>query len=82
MATLLLKVEPCIRFRVSVGTTSLIKLLRQHLNPGLAEAKEYVDRCVFGGEEVAIVVSEDTANLLLRELTDYPLPAKVTARIL
>lgn len=56
MPTIHLRVDPVLCGPISIGTVGLIKLLRDCLGLSLAEAKGYVDRCVFGGETVAIPV--------------------------
>lgn len=81
MPTLRLSVEPEFCGPFSVGTVQLIKELREHLGVGLAEAHEYVSRCV-DGEQVEITVSNEKAELLLRAIADYPPPAKVSAETL
>ena len=59
MATVHLNVEPVFCGPASVGTVELIKLVRERFGLSLAEAKAYVDRCVFDGETVALVAPTD-----------------------
>lgn len=54
---------------VSVGTISHVRLLRDELSVGLAEAKQLVDRCVFDGETVDIAVeSPEHAHRIAQRL--------------
>lgn len=64
--TLVLKVTPVFCGSASVGTVSLIKLLRSHLGLSMRIAKEIVDRCVFEHEtvEVPLPVSIDATTLV------------------
>lgn len=69
---------------ISVGSISHIKILKYELGLGLADAKEYIDRCVFGGETVDIPVdSFDQALRLQREFEALQyLPPTTTVRVL
>lgn len=54
---------------ISVGTVAHVKILREALGLGLADAKQIVDRCVFAGEEVEIACpSSDVAKSLADKL--------------
>ena len=80
MPILRIRIEPTFCGPVSVGTISPIKLLRAELGIGLAEAKEYIDRCVFGGEVVDIKVeSFEVARRIATKLNATPPPAKIEA---
>lgn len=68
---------------VSCGTVSHIKILREELDVGLAAAKEYVDRCVFGAETVDIPMEslEDAQRIRSRLLELDHLPPTTTVRL-
>ncbi|MEZ4404912.1 MAG: hypothetical protein R3A52_00260 [Polyangiales bacterium] len=69
----------------SVGTVSVIRVVREHLGLSLAAAKALVDRCAFGGETVEIAVeSSQKAHALalaLRALEGAPPSGDVPLRI-
>lgn len=81
---------PILRIRIerelcgpfSLGTIAPIEVLRDQLGIGLAEAKEYIDRCVFGGEVVDIeVASAELAESVAAHLRATPSPARVHAEV-
>lgn len=73
MTTVRLSIEPELCGPVSVGTVTVIKLLCDHLRVSLAEAKGYVDRCVFDGEEVELTApSAEAAAQLVAALAKLP----------
>ncbi|HKO49152.1 MAG TPA: hypothetical protein VJV79_15575 [Polyangiaceae bacterium] len=39
---------------MSVGTVAVIRAIEKHLGLSLAQANEFVDRCVFEGEKVTL----------------------------
>jgi len=66
----------------SVGTVSVIHLVRQHARLSLPKAKEFVDRCVFEGETVSIPMpSAKDAWLLVRALRSLPDVPKIEASV-
>jgi ribosomal protein L7/L12 len=78
--TIQLRIDPVLCGPVSVGTVSVIKLLRDRLGLSLADAKKYIDRCVFDGETVTIhVESVEAAENLARDLVATSAPAKIYA---
>ena len=82
MATVHLSVEPVFCGPVSVGTVELIKLVRERFGLSLAEAKAYVDRCVFDGESLAFVTSStEAAAEFAREVGALESPAKFRVRV-
>lgn len=73
MASIVLSIEADLCGPVSVGTVSVIQLLRAELGLGLAEACEYVNRCVFDGETVEIPApSRGAAERALELLARHP----------
>jgi hypothetical protein len=77
VATVYLRVEPVFCGPASVGTVELIKLVRERLGLSLAEAKAYVDRCVFDGETVEIAFpTAGAAAEFAREVNALKSPAK------
>lgn len=68
---------------VSCGSIAHIKLLKAELGLGLADAKEYIDRCVFGGETVDIpMASLQQARHLQAQFDALAhLPPKTTALV-
>lgn len=82
MAILRIRIEPELCGPFSVGTIAPIKVLREQLGIGLLEAKEYIDRCVFGSEVVDIEVeSAELAESVAAHLRATPGPAKVHAEV-
>ncbi len=82
MATVHLRVEPTFCGPASIGTVELIELLRKRLDLPLADAKSFVDRCVFDGESVAISVpTNDFAFAFAEEIGALPSPARYHARV-
>jgi len=77
-----IRIEPELCYGVSFGTVEIIKLIRKRLNLGLAEAKTYVDRCVFDGETVFISIPTgvDTEKLLF-DIRELETPVKIEAVI-
>jgi hypothetical protein len=73
VASIILSIEPDMCGPVSVGTVSVIQLLRAELDLGLKEAMEYVNRCVFDGETVEIPApSREAADRALALLARHP----------
>lgn len=73
MASIILSIEADLCGPVSVGTVSVIQLLRTELDLGLNEASEYVNRCVFDGETVEIPApSLEAAQRALARLARHP----------
>jgi hypothetical protein len=82
VVTVHLNVEPVFCGPVSVGTVELIKLVRERFGLSLAEAKAYVDRCVFDGATVAIVApTAEVAAVFAREVGALDSPAKFRVHI-
>lgn len=83
MPILRIRIEPEFCGPASVGTIAPIKVLRDELGIRLSVAKEYIDRCVFGGEVVDIEVeSTQLAESIAEKLNVTPPPAKVVAEVL
>ena len=83
MAVLRLRIEPVFLGPASVGTVTIVKTLREALHIGLAEAKELVDRAVFGGETVDIPVDNlEAAQALAALLNQTTPPPRVEAHVL
>src|SRR5262245_21288834 len=82
VAIVQLNVEPVFCGPVSVGTVELIKLVRERFGLSLAEAKAYVDRCVFDGETVALVApTAEAAAVFAREVGALESPAKFNVHV-
>lgn len=82
MPILRIRIEPEFCGPVSVGTIAPVKVLCEELGIRLGEAKEYIDRCVFGGETVDIEVeSAELARSIADKLNATPPPAKVCAEV-
>jgi ribosomal protein L7/L12 len=82
MAGVVLEIEAVFCGPVSVGTVSVIKLVREHLGLGLGDAKEYVDRAVFGGERVTIPAPDvRAAERLVAALAELPGSPRVRASV-
>jgi hypothetical protein len=80
-----LRIEPVwVDGVMSWGTIAHIRVVREELGVGLADAKAIVDRCVFGDETVDIPVESAELAIRLRErLRDLShLPPKVTVTLL
>lgn len=68
---------------ISVGSIAIIQLLREHAGHTLTEAKEIVDRCVFEGETVDVLMpSPKAAHMLIQSLKLLPANPVVIASIL
>jgi hypothetical protein len=81
VATVCLRVEPVFCGPASVGTVRLIKLIRERFGLSLVDAKAQVDRCVFGGETVALTAPAEEAAAFAREVTTLESAAKFHVRI-
>jgi hypothetical protein len=65
---------------VSIGTVAVIRLVSRHAHVGLAEAANFVDRCVFDGQTISIPISSaEEAELLVRALRSLPAIPKIEA---
>ena len=70
MPILRIRIEPSFCGPFSMGTIPAIKMLRAELGLGLADAKAYIDRCVFEGEVVDIEIeSAEVAASIAAKLT-------------
>jgi hypothetical protein len=54
LATVTLRIEPEFCGPMSIGTVAVVKLVAEHFALSFSSAMDYVDRCVFVGEEVGI----------------------------
>jgi ribosomal protein L7/L12 len=82
VATVHLRVEPVFCGPASIGTVELIKLVRERFGLSLAEAKAYVDRCVFDGETIALFApTSELAAAFAREVGALTSPAKFHVEI-
>ena len=83
MATVSLRIEPEFCGPMSIGTVIVVKLLAEHLALTIPSAIEYVNRCVFDGEEVGIVASSLAAaeRFVVAVLALPPVPRVVASVI-
>jgi len=82
MTSVRLSIQPELCGPVSVGTVRVIRLVSQHANLSIAEATEFVDRCVFDGETVSIPVrSPEDAATLVRALGSLPNVPKIDVSV-
>jgi hypothetical protein len=82
MPLIRLLVKPRFCGPASVGTVSVVQLIREYCNLDLAGAKEIVDRAVFQGEQVEISVSDlATAKRLATALRKLPTPPSITVEV-
>jgi hypothetical protein len=82
MVSVLLQIEPDLCGPFSLGTVAVIKLVQRHFELGLDEAAEYVNRCVFAGETVAIPVPEaEAAARFVAAIRALPAVPSVVARV-
>jgi hypothetical protein len=82
MPAVRLSIQPEMCGSVSIGTVAVIRLVSRYANVGLAEAAEFVDRCVFDGQTVSIPIpSVEEAELLVRALRSLPAVPKVDAAV-
>jgi len=67
---------------MSIGTVAVIRAIQKHLGLPLAEANEYVDRCVFEGEKVTLpAATRAAAEALLAEFEQLPAAPRIHASI-
>ena len=67
---------------MSIGTVAVIRAIEQHLELSLAEANEFVDRCVFDGERVLLPApTRRAAEALLATFGRLPAAARIHASI-
>jgi hypothetical protein len=82
MSSVRLSIQPELCGSVSVGTVRVIRLISEHAHLGLAEAKGFVDRCVFEGETVSIPMpSPEDAASLVRAFGSLPAVPKIDASV-
>ena len=75
-----IRIEPEFCDGFSIGTVEIIKLIREELNLSLTEAKAYIDRCVFEGETVLVLIPTGIdAESLLTKIQELETPAKIEA---
>ena len=81
MTNVKLRIEPELCGAMSIGTVRVVKLLTQHLELGLEESLNYVDRCVFAAEEVDIPApSREAAARFISAVLRLPPVPNVVAR--
>jgi hypothetical protein len=79
---IVMQIQPKLCGPASVGTVELIKVLRDQCHLSLAEAKNYVDRCVFEGAEAIIPIPHGVdANEIAKRIHKIETPAKIKIRI-
>jgi hypothetical protein len=68
-----LQIAGVFRGPASIATSSIVALLREHAGLELVEARDLVDRALFGGERVAIPApSREAAERLVAALAQSP----------
>lgn len=82
MANVKLRIEPELCGAMSIGTGRVVRLLTRHLELGLEESLNYVDRCVFSAEEVDIPApSAEAAARFVSAVSSLPPVPNVVARV-
>jgi hypothetical protein len=67
---------------LSVGTVAVIRAIGKHLELSLAEATEFVNRCVFDGERVSLPApTRSAAEALLAEFARLPAAPRLHASL-
>jgi len=67
---------------MSIGTVAVIRAIEKHLGVSLAEANDFVDRCVFHGEKVTLLApTRARAEALLVEFGRLPAAPRIRASI-
>jgi len=67
---------------LSIGTVAVIKLVAEHFALSMASAIDYVDRCVFDGEEVQIpAASAEAAERFVALALGLPPVPRVVASV-
>jgi len=81
MAAVTLRIEPELCGPMSIGTVAIVKLVAEHFALSIPHAIEYVERCVFDGEEVHIPASSRAAaeRFVARVLALPPVPRVVAS---
>jgi len=78
-----ISVNPMLCGPVSVGTVDLIKVIREHCNFGLGQAKEYIDEAVFGGAIVDIPLPDETdGQALVDEIRGLETRAEISVQLI
>jgi hypothetical protein len=82
MPLIRLRIEPRLCGQASIGTGSVVHLIREYCDLDRADAKEIVDRAVFQGEQVEIAASDlANAKRLATALRKLPTPPSITVEI-
>jgi hypothetical protein len=82
MASITLRIEAQLCGPMSIGTVRVIKLALRYLALDLSAAIGFVDRCVFGGEEVEIPApSAARAAQFVAAIEALPPVPRVEARV-
>jgi len=67
---------------MSIGTVAVIRAIEQHLGLPLAQANEFVDRCVFEQQQVSLPApTRAAAEALLGAFAQLPAAKRIHASI-
>jgi len=82
MTEVILRIEGDLCGPMSVGTVAVIRAIEKHLGLSLAQANDFVDRCVFEREQVALPApTRACAQALLAAFARLPAAGRIHASI-
>jgi len=82
MTVITLTIEGDLCGPMSVGTVAVIRAIAKHLELSLAEANEFVDRCVFERQKVSLPApTRAAAEALLSAFAQLPAAPRIRASI-
>ena len=82
VTVIVLSIEGDLCGPMSIGTVAIIRAIARHLRLSLADANEYVDRCVFEGQKVELPApTRAAAEALLAEFERLPAAPRIHASI-
>ncbi|HYQ31269.1 MAG TPA: hypothetical protein VER04_28745 [Polyangiaceae bacterium] len=82
MTVIALTIEGDLCGPMSIGTVAVIRAIEQHLGLSLAQANEFVDRCVFEQQQVSLPApTRAAAEALLGAFAQLPAAKRIHASI-
>jgi hypothetical protein len=79
---IVLSIEADLCGPMSIGTVAVIRAIAKHLGLSLAQANEFVDRCVFEGQKITLpAATRAQAEALLAEFAQLPAAPRIHASI-
>jgi hypothetical protein len=78
-----LSVKDTLEGPISIGTVTLIRVIQKNFGLGLAEAKNLIDKAVFGGETIEVVIPNGlNVERMISEIAQIETSGEICTKVL